>query len=87
MTVTELMNALRRGHYTSVGGYPLYFLASDGEALSFASVRENIFEIGRATRDDDGSGWAIAAVGVNWEDTDMRCAHSGELIESAYGDA
>ena len=86
----DLKNALRAGPYAWPGGYPVYFIASDGEALSFKAVKENYREVLRAVRDNYGwrvdSGWRVIAVDVNWGEYDWYCAHSGERIESAYGE-
>lgn len=86
-TTQHLRATLRAGAYAWPGGYPLYFIANDGEPLSFESVRENYAQCARAIRTPGYgvSGWRIVGCAVNWEDNTLRCAHSGELIESAYG--
>jgi hypothetical protein len=87
MTTAELKNALRNGKYAWPGGYPLYFVASDGEALSFDTVKENYRHVLYAMKYlEDFSGWNIVACEINWEDEDLTCAHSGDKIESAYGE-
>ncbi len=58
----------------------------DGEALSHASARENLWQIARATRDGYEKQWVFLGHEINWEDPDLRCAHSGERIESAYAE-
>ncbi len=79
--------ALADGPYAFPGGYPRYFITSDGDALSFKSAQENAGLIRDAIiADDTQSGWRVCAVAINWEDADMFCSHSGELIESAYGE-
>ena len=40
--VAKLKAALREGSATGVGGYPVYFITSDGAALSFDSVTKNL---------------------------------------------
>ena len=30
--------------------------------------------------------WRAMGVQINWEDTELTCAHTGERIQSAYGD-
>ena len=86
MRTTELKAQLRAGEYAWPGGYPRYFIAEDGEALSFRTVRENYREVYRSTRDADSGGWAVVAVDINWEDQHLCDAHSGAAIPSAYGD-
>lgn len=73
--------------YAWPGGYPRYFVCGDGEALSFAAAKENAQLIIDAIRDEDKrSDWYVVGCDINWEDTELHCAHSGEKIESAYGE-
>jgi len=76
-----------RSKYAWPGGYPLYLITSDGEALSIDAARENWRCIVRAhLQNAYRSGWHIAGVDVNWENPDLYCAHTGARIESAYGE-
>lgn len=84
-TVRDFMNELRSGQYAWPGGYPKFFLTSDGEALSYKYAKENIFAICRAIRDGLNDGWRVVACDVNWEDPDLFCA-GGDRIESAYAE-
>ena len=94
MTLAEIKGRLRAGKYAWPGGYPIYFIAEDGEALSFEAVRECWREICHAhivvascpsaycaNRD-----WLIAGAEINYEDGALLCAHTGERIESAYAE-
>lgn len=73
--------------YAWPGGYPLYFICSDGEALSWDAVVENAGEIRDALISNDRwSGWHLCAIDVNWEDGDLYCAHTNLRIESAYAE-
>jgi hypothetical protein len=79
-----------RQRYAWPGGYPLYFVMSDGESMSVKSAWENRRELFQAWRDfadnkHERSGWRPVAVEINYED-DLCCCHSGEPIETAYGD-
>ena len=85
-SIADLKAALRAGCYTSLGCYPLYFIASDGEALSFDAVKVEIVQVMAAIRDKSHGGWRVVACDINYEDSDLYCAHTGEKIESAYGD-
>ena len=85
-TISDFRKAVRNGPYVWPGGYPLYFLTSDGEALSFNAAKQERRSILEAIRDHDNSGWRVVAMDVNWEDGDLHCAHTGERIESAYAD-
>lgn len=84
-TVRDLMRHLRHGPYAWPGGYPTFFLASDGEMLSHATVRANLFQIARSTRDRSRDGWAVVGFDVYWEGPTVTDPEGVE-IESAYGD-
>jgi hypothetical protein len=91
MKTSELKTALRNGPYAWPGGYPLYFVTSDGAALSFEAVRSEYRQVIRETRDYDRGEkypmqWAVIEVQVNWEDPDLYCEYTGKRIESAYAD-
>lgn len=83
--------ALRAGAFTDLGGYPLYFLMSDGDALSYDAARANLRPIFEALENQRKTGcrsdcWLPVAVDVNWEDDDLTCCHTNRRIPSAYGD-
>lgn len=84
-TVSDFRGAIRKGKYAWPGGYPLFFVTADGEALSFeAAIAERRQVISAIGHDERHSGWRVVAVETNWEDTNLTCAHTGKLIESAY---
>jgi hypothetical protein len=85
-TISDFRRDMMRGPYVWPGGYPVHFVMSDGEALSFKAARENVRLILEAIRDQDASGWRVIGADINWEDTSLYCADSGERIPSAYGD-
>ena len=84
--VRAFLDALRAGPYTSPGCYPVYFVMADGDCLSHASARESVWQIARATRDGYEKQWVFYGADIDWGDPDLRCAHSGERIESAYAE-
>lgn len=75
-TVRRFLESLRDGKYAD-GGYPKYWLASDGETLSYEACRSECGQIARAIRDGSNGGWRVVACDANWEDPDMYCAHNG----------
>lgn len=84
-SIADFRRAVRIGPYSWPGGYPLYWIMSDGEACAFSvckSERRNMLEA-LAAKDD--SGWRPVALDVNWEDT-LYCAHTVQRIYSAYGE-
>lgn len=85
-TVSEFKATLRAGAYAWPGGYPLYFVTSDGAALSFKTARKEFRSIAASIRDKSSDGWRVMACDVNYEDGELIDDHTGERIESAYAD-
>jgi hypothetical protein len=84
-TPSDFGRALKQGPYAWPGGYPLYFVCSDGGALGFDAARKNAALITSALRDPwDNSGWRVIGADINWEDPSLTCAHTGKPIEAAY---
>jgi hypothetical protein len=86
MKTSELKTALRNGPYAWPGGYPLYFVTSDGAALSFDAVRSEYKQVLFSIRHGVNDGWRVIGMQVNWEDPDLYCDHTGKRIESAYAE-
>ncbi len=85
-TVADLKATLRAGKYAWPGGYPMFFIAADGTALSFEAVREEFRQCVNGWNDRPVSGWRIVACDINYEEPDLLCDHTGQRIESAYAD-
>lgn len=83
-TISDFRRAVRNGPYAWPGGYPLFFICSDGAALSFAAARERRRCILEALAHNLDNGWRVVAVEVNWEDAYLVCDHTGKPIEAAY---
>ena len=81
-----LKEHIRHGKYAWPGGYPVYFLTDDGEVLSYDAVKENYRQVLSAVKNNDNNGWKVIAADVNWEDGFLYCSHTGNKIESAYGE-
>lgn len=79
--ITDLQNS-----YAWPGGYPRYFITSDGAALSYKSAQHNKQAIIDAIQTRSNDGWQVVACDVNWEDSGLYCDDTGERIESAYAD-
>ena len=77
-----------RNKYAWPGGYPLYLVCADGEALSIDAARDNWREICAANMRQGfySDSWRIIGVDINYEDPQFYCAHSGARIESAYAE-
>lgn len=82
----QLRATLRAGPYARPGGYPLVFLCVDGECLAFETVREEYRQCARSLREPSCCDqWRIVGCFIHWEGEPIVCAHSGRMIESAYG--
>lgn len=85
-TVSALKTILRHGPYAWPGGYPIYFITNDGEALSFDAVREEFQQVIYSIRHGLRDGWRVVAWDINYEDRDLICSHTNESIECAYAE-
>ena len=85
-SLADVKATLRAGPYAWPGGYPMYLITSDGGALSFKSAREEFHQIAWDWMNLTASGWKVVGCEINYEDQDLRCDHSGELIECAYSE-
>jgi hypothetical protein len=82
----EIKATLRAGSYAWPGGYPLYFITRDGDALSFDAVREQLRNVAYDLLNDVSTGWRVEGVDTNYEDVDLWCAHTNKRIPSAYAE-
>lgn len=72
--------------YAWPGGYPTFFITSDGAALCHGCAKKEQERIIESIKEHDRDGWRVAACDVNWEDTNLHCDNCSEQIESAYGE-
>jgi hypothetical protein len=85
-TAQELKATLRAGEYAWPGGYPLYFVTSDGGALSFQTVRDNLRGVLDSIKSRCDDGLRVVACQINFEDPALYDDHTGERIPSAYAE-
>ena len=85
-TVSQFDTQLTQGAFAWPGGYPLFFITSDGGCLSFEAAKENAELIRAAIAEKSGNGWQITNCVVNWEDAELYCDHTGQRIPSAYAE-
>lgn len=81
MKHSDLQAFIRSGGFAWPGGYPCALLMADGEVIDAQAARENYRLIRRAESPD----WTPSGVFIHWEGEPLTCAHSGRLIDSAYG--
>ena len=86
MNVRHLIQSVRDGAYAWPGGYPKFWVTTDGGALCHKCVRSEIWQVARSTRDGERDGWAVEGSDCNWEDPCLYCDHCSERIESAYAE-
>ena len=86
LDAADLNETLETGLFTSVGGYPKFWIAEDGEALSYDAVIANKELILSAIKDGGDPQWNVTGCEINYEDASLVCAHTNEHIPSAYGD-
>jgi len=82
-TVADFRKAVRMGPYAWPGGYPLYWITSDGGALSWEVCKTERHNILWSLHNKVDDGWRVVALDVNYED-DIICDHTGKQIEAAY---
>ena len=85
-TVHDFRRAIRNGAYAWPGGYPLYFVTSDGAALSFDAAKLGRRYILQSIAHRSDRTWRVVGVDVNWEDPALYCEETGERIPSAYAE-
>lgn len=85
-SISDFRKAVRHGPYAWPGGYPCYFITSDGAALSFEAAKQERRNILHAIGHKQNDGWRVVGMDVNWEDSYLYCDHTGKRIESAYAD-
>lgn len=85
-TPAQFGKALKTGPYAWPGGYPLFFITSDGAALCFKCAKEQGKQVTDSIRTKCNDGWRIVAMDANWEDPSLYCDHCNKQIESAYAD-
>ena len=86
LDAADLNETLETGLFTSVGGYPKFWIAEDGEALSYDAVIANKELILSAIKDGGDPQWNVTGCEINYEDASLVCAHTNKPIPSAYGD-
>ena len=85
-SLSDFRSVIRNGAYAWPGGYPVYFITSDGAALSFEAAKKEKRLIIDSIANSCNDGWRVIGSDINWEDIDLYCDHTGERIESAYAD-
>lgn len=61
------------------GGYTLHYVMDDGESLCADCANLPETHIG-----GEADGWRIEGSDINYEDSDLCCAHCGERIPASY---
>ncbi len=67
------------------GGYPVYYLFTDGGVCCPGCANRNIQDIDQGRNNSHG-GWSLCGSEVNYEDADLACDHCGKDIPAAYAE-
>ena len=86
MNKASLQSFIRSNGWAWPGGYPCALMMADGECIDAQAARENYRQIRQAMKDSYAPDWSPVAVFIHWEGDAIQCAHSGRMIESAYGE-
>jgi hypothetical protein len=65
-------------HYTSIGCYPLFYLAHECTAICV--------ECARSLVEDEGEPETTVKAQINWENPSLYCDMCDDRIESAYAE-
>lgn len=84
--VFDFNKSLEIGPYAWSGGYPFYFITADGGVLSRQAAIDEQSLIRDAIIGGYDPQWQAVAIEINYEDNGLYCDHTGNKIESAYGD-
>ncbi len=72
--------------YAWPGGYQMFYLCFDGEALCAECVNENEEIILSAIHEGDSDpSWVVVGADINYENDDLVCANCWKPIPASYG--
>jgi hypothetical protein len=84
-TMGQIKQAIR-DKYAWPGGYPIFLVMNDGDAVCIDCARKEYRQIAHDTVKEWRTEWDAAGPEINWEDSELTCAHCNDYIESAYAD-
>lgn len=82
----EKLKTFIRHPYAWPGGYPIFAIMGDGEALCRVCARTEYKRIVADTMQRYDLSFQVIATDINYEDQDLYCCCCNERIESAYSD-
>lgn len=74
MSMEELIDVLKYGPYAWPGGYPMYLLCDDGDAMCYECGAQCVRE---------GETGDVVEREINWDQL-LWCCNCGHRIETAY---
>ncbi len=85
-TVRSYFSKGRCSRYAWPGGYPIFAVAYDGEAICPDCVTKERKQIFRSTVEHSRDGWDVIGFEANYEDPSLFCSNCNRRIESAYAE-
>lgn len=84
---SQLRATLRAGGFAWPGGYDLFFVTSDGAALCYSCVRDNLYSVLHSIRAEIDDGWRVVGLEcvANVDDAG-HCDHCGASLAPDLAD-
>jgi hypothetical protein len=84
-SLQEIKQAIR-DKYAWPGGYPLFFITGQGDALSILGAKEIWRDIIQSYNHHRHCDSSIESIEINYEDPSLYCCVTNQRIESAYAE-
>ena len=81
-SAADVAACLRHGEHAWPGGYRIYFITTDGAALSFDAVRDNWYSVVYSMHHAIDDGWRVAGCACSaYTDEHPYCDHTNVLLD------
>lgn len=87
VSVKKFREILKNGPFAWPGGYPLFGISKDCNAICFDCMEKERERIEKACLLHNDNSWEIIAVEINYEDNLLFCDCCSNRIESAYAES
>jgi hypothetical protein len=83
---SQLKATLRNGEFAWPGGYQMYLITNDGQAMCFKCAIKNFRLVVSDWLSNCDTGWKIVGCEINYEDQDCICCNCNKQIPAAYSE-